>query len=333
MMHQKHVWTFLLLAALLCVPVGAPLFAQTEDPAVPSAAEPEAGPAPETVEAPPALEAPEAVEAPPAAGSEKDDLSGLSNPENFTEYANSCWTLLKKGGWMMYPIAVMSLLVVAVGLERLLALCGCFVMPGSLLRTVDTLAARGADPREIFKTARSYGCAAGRVVSGLIQKTGRPMLEVQAQYDTLKSNEANRLFGPVRFLTLAASVTPLMGLLGTVIGMIQAFIATAEISAATAVGINRAEVLSQGIYTALVTTCAGLIVAIPAAMLAHWYEGRIIRRFDRLDKRLAGLFSYMESKEGNAHFTPRDYESYGKRAAGKSTSAANSNARGGANVR
>ena len=76
--------------------------------------------------------------------------------------------------------------------------------------------------------------------------------------------------------------------------MIQAFFATANLPT----GANKAEYLAQGIYVALVTTFAGLAVAIPAAVLAHLFEGRIQKLFRQLDETLSGLLSQMERFEG-----------------------------------
>ena len=86
----------------------------------------------------------------------------------------------------------------------------------------------------------------------------------------------------------------MMGLLGTVLGMIKAFFATASLPT----GANKAEALAEGIYEALVTTAAGLCVAIPAAIAAHLFEGRIQKLFRELDETLLGLMPQLERFEG-----------------------------------
>jgi biopolymer transport protein ExbB len=85
-----------------------------------------------------------------------------------------------------------------------------------------------------------------------------------------------------------------MGLLGTVQGMIMAFFVTAHLPP----GANKAESLAQGIYVALVTTFGGLTVAIPASMLAHYFEGRIQSLFRELDDGLMCLLPQLERFEG-----------------------------------
>lgn len=218
--------------------------------------------------------------------------------------------LIRKGGWLMYPIGFMSLLVVGVGLERFVALHLVFVAPRRFFKQLDMLAVEKADPRKIYNLCRQYPSAASRIVASALMKVGRPMLEVQVALQEAKDNEAQRLFGNVRILILAATITPLMGLLGTVIGMIQAFMVNASMSAVATVGMNRASQLSEGIYLALVTTCAGLTVAIPAAILAHWYEGRIQRIFLNVDQKLTRFTVYLTDVEGKVHVTPEQFEAY-----------------------
>lgn len=215
--------------------------------------------------------------------------------------------LLKSGGVLMIPIAIISVLVVMVGLERFFGLCSWFVLPRRLMHNVDVQVSAKADPRAIYALCRRNHSALSNVIQAAIFKAGRPMPEVQNAIEHAKENEANRLYSRVRLLVLAASITPLIGLLGTVVGMIQAFMATAS-----ADGVHKAAMLSVGIYTALVTTCAGLAVAIPAAILAHWYEGKIQRLFYRMDQKLINFVAYLEALEGKVHLSPAAYKDYVK---------------------
>ncbi|MGI9516826.1 MAG: MotA/TolQ/ExbB proton channel family protein, partial [Pirellulaceae bacterium] len=117
------------------------------------------------------------------------------------------------------------------------------------------------------------------------------------------NREANKLYGNVRWLNLIAAVAPLLGLLGTVWGMIQAFYDTTQLLP----GQNKAEVLAQGIYTALVTTLSGLIIAIPSAVLAHFFDNRIVNWFHKIEELAASLTPMMEQFEGKVRVaTPTD---------------------------
>jgi biopolymer transport protein ExbB len=124
--------------------------------------------------------------------------------------------------------------------------------------------------------------------------------EIERVVETTKEREASRLYANIRPISLAVSVTPLLGLLGTVQGMIIAFYTTANLDA----GANRAAELAQGIYVALITTFAGLCVAIPAAILAHFLEGRILRGFRDVDAVTAGILPALERYEHKGRLSP-----------------------------
>ena len=135
-------------------------------------------------------------------------------------------------------------------------------------------------------------------------KIGRPLPEIVAAVESAKQDEATNMYRNVRWLTLVSSLAPLLGLLGTVWGMIQAFYITANLE----IGANRAEQLSSGIYVALVTTAAGLAVAIPAAFIAHMFEGRILKAFHKLDSKLLPLYDILEKQEGKPRITLAQYQ-------------------------
>jgi len=196
----------------------------------------------------------------------------------------------------MYPITFMSFIVVVFGVERLLGLRRSKVLPQEFIDSLSKVAAQpeGLDLRKAYKICQQYPSAAANVVRTMLLKVGRPTSEVEHAVAEANEREANRLYSNVRWLNLSASVTPLMGLLGTVQGMIMAFFVTAHLPT----GANKAESLAQGIYVALVTTFGGLVVAIPAAMLAHYFEGRIQSLFRELDDSLMELLPQIERLEG-----------------------------------
>jgi biopolymer transport protein ExbB len=204
--------------------------------------------------------------------------------------------LMFQGGYLMLPIVAMSILVVAFGIERSLGLRRHKVLPPEIVEGLGRLASRpgGFDPRAAYKLCQQHPSAAANVIRAMLLKVGRPQTEVEHALAEGEEREAAKLYTNVRWLSLAAGVAPLLGLLGTVWGMIQAFFATANLPT----GANKAEYLAKGIYVALVTTFAGLAVAIPAAILAHWFEGRIQRLFRELDETLLGLMPQLEKFEG-----------------------------------
>ncbi len=229
------------------------------------------------------------AEAPAAGPAQGASPTGPTKQINLLE-------LLVRGGVLMIPIAAMSLLVVTIGTERWLALRRRKVLPPALIRQLGELAGNdgGFDPRKAYRVCQQFPSAAANVIRTMLLKAGRPQTEVEHAVADASQREAARLYANVRWLSLAAGITPLLGLLGTVWGMIKAFFVTANLPLEA----NKAEYLADGIYVALVTTFAGLAVAIPAAVLAHLFETRIQKLFRELDEILLGLLPQLERFEG-----------------------------------
>ena len=208
--------------------------------------------------------------------------------------------LLIDGGALMIPIGIMSLLVVAFTIERFWALHSTRLFPRGLRREL-LRAASGqvsALPPDLFESAQRHPSVASRVLRDMLQKVGRPVPEIESALIEATQREGDRMYANVRWLTLAAAVTPLIGLLGTVWGMIIAFYNTSHLGAGT----NKAEYLAEGIYVALVTTLGGLAVAIPAAIFAHYFEGRITKVLAAIDQDLRRMIPRFEKHEGKARY-------------------------------
>ncbi|MCX7414279.1 MAG: MotA/TolQ/ExbB proton channel family protein [Planctomycetia bacterium] len=213
----------------------------------------------------------------------------------------SLWELFLAGGFLMWPIVAMSVVVVAFGIERLWALRRSRFVPRPLLDALGKLPPEGPfDPRKVYRLAQEHPSVLSDVIKAMLEKLGRPLPEVEHAVDAAKEREASKLYANIRPISLAVSVTPLLGLLGTVQGMILAFYTTANLQA----GANRAAELAQGIYVALITTFAGLCVAIPASMIAHFLEGRILAGFRRVDEVVGGLLPQLERYENKGRVTP-----------------------------
>lgn len=285
MLHARPRWwtTALLVAALsmtiAALPAVSSLTAVAQDEPSPPAdtAGPSAAPA-------------------PVASETSEDGETATAPTSVQGEGLSLFTLLYRGGWLMAPIYLMSVLVVAFGIERGLGLRRNKVIPGELVEGLGQLsrAPGGFDPRKAYRLCQQYPSAASNVIRSMLLKVGRPHSEVEHTVAEASDREASRLYANVGWLTLAAAVTPLMGLFGTVWGMIVAFEKTASMVAGT----NKAEQLADGIYVALVTTLGGLAVAIPAAVLAHFFEGRIRHLFHQIDELLFSLMPQVERYEG-----------------------------------
>jgi len=216
-----------------------------------------------------------------------------------SERVQTLWQLFLAGGLLMWPIVIMSLVVVTFGIERLVALRGGRFLPSGLRDGIGKLVTGGFDPRKAYRLCQEFPSAAADVLAAMLEKVGRPVPEIERAAEVAKDREASRLYANIRPISLAVTVTPLLGLLGTVQGMIMAFYTTANLEA----GANRAAELASGIYVALITTFAGLCVAIPAAMIAHYLEGRILRGFRGVDDLVAEVLPQLERYENKGRLT------------------------------
>jgi len=242
-----------------------------------------------------------AVDDRPAASS-----TTVTPPSGLFDVGNA-FSLAIAGGWWMVPIFVLSLLMVTFAIERGFALRRSRLMPDALVTQLGQLSGGpgGFDPRQAYRLCQQFPCAASAVIRAMLVKVGRPHAEVEHAVSEAAEREAERAYANVRWLSLCTGVAPLMGLLGTVWGMILAFYHTTLLNP----GEDRATQLAQGIYVALVTTLAGLMVAIPSAVFAHFYEARIVSLFHEIDEMLFNMMPLVERYEGRVRFgarTPSD---------------------------
>lgn len=181
------------------------------------------------------------------------------------------WELISAGGWLMLPILVSSVIAVAIVIERLWTLRSRRIAPPSLLGQVWRWVKDGQMDAEKLKTLRADSPLGEVLAAGLANsRHGREIMKESIQEAAGKViHEMERYLST---LGTIAAITPLLGLLGTVVGMIDVF------SAIMVQGTGNTGVLAGGISKALVTTAAGLTVAIPALFFHRF----LLRRIDEL---------------------------------------------------
>jgi biopolymer transport protein ExbB len=213
-------------------------------------------------------------------------------------------TLLTQGGWFMIPLLALSLVVVTIAIERFLALRRSKIFPPELIDQLSMLSQSpgGLDPRRVYQACQRYPSCASYVLRSTLVKVGRPQNEMEYAVSEASQREATRMSQMTSWLSLAAAIAPLIGLLGTVWGITQAFYDTTQLAELNA-GQNRGVALANGIYVALVTTMVGLMIAIPAAILSHFYENRILQLLNEIEEMVFNLLPQFERYEGQVRFT------------------------------
>ena len=220
----------------------------------------------------------------------------------------SFFSLILRGGWFMVPLGILSMVVVMLTIERFISLRREKIMPAELVTHLGNLSRTqgGFDPRSAYRITQQYPSSASNIVRALLLKVGRPQSEIETAVTETSQRETDRLNAPVSWLSVIATVAPLIGLLGTVWGITQAFFNLANTPAG--VEVNKAMTLADGIYTALVTTLCGLMIAIPAAILAHFFESRIVKSINQINEMATTLMPQVEKYEGRLRFSDTEPE-------------------------
>lgn len=187
----------------------------------------------------------------------------------------SLYDMLIDGGPLMIPIGLASVVALAYTVERLIRLSRRSLGTSRLARQVTTSVREGGARRGLEVCGRAKKPLA-RILGAGLERAGAEYAEVERAAEDAGRREVKRLAVKLRPLVVVAMIAPLLGLLGTVWGMIEAFTAIAAND-----GLGKPEVLASGISQALITTAAGLAVAIPTQAVYYYFRSRI-DRFARL---------------------------------------------------
>ncbi|MDH3418730.1 MAG: MotA/TolQ/ExbB proton channel family protein [Gammaproteobacteria bacterium] len=201
------------------------------------------------------------------------------------------WEIVQAGGWLMLPIIACSVVAAAIILERLWTLQPSRVLPKDLTAQVwKWVRNEQLDPQHI--QALHQGSPLGQVLAaGLLKRQESREIVKESIEDTGRHvvHELERYLNP---LGTIAAISPLLGLLGTVIGMVKVF------AAITASGVGNPSVLAGGISEALITTAAGLTVAIPSLMGYRYLRGRVDGLVVRMEKEAMKFLEALSQQKG-----------------------------------
>jgi biopolymer transport protein ExbB len=185
---------------------------------------------------------------------------------------------IRDGGILMVPLIGCSFALAVFGIERLVNLRTGRVVPKLFVnRFIEQVQSRQIARGEALDACEENGSPAAKVFAAAVRRWGRPAVEIEQAAIDACEREVNYLRRYRRVFNGVATIGPLLGLLGTVFGLIRSF---NDVAGAGAMG--RPDLLARGFGEALITTAMGLLVAIPA-MVLHWF---FTSRVDRLAMRL-----------------------------------------------
>ncbi len=201
------------------------------------------------------------------------------------------WAIFVKGGPVMIPLAVLSMIAVAVTIEKLIALRGSRVIQGEIVSCIESIQTP-ADIPLAMKICERFDTPFANIVHAGLEVASKPVHIVRQAMEDTGRREVKRLDRYMVLLETAAAAGPLLGLLGTVTGMIQVF------SVISVSGVGQTGVLSGGIAQALITTVFGLVIGIPALIAYNLLDARIdglVIRIDTYSHTLLRQLAVMEA--------------------------------------
>lgn len=191
------------------------------------------------------------------------------------------WELVKAGGWLMLPLVLCSIFMLAISIERLIRLKRKAVLPSTLLMSPVQNASQVM--QKIQQSTELKHSTLGRVFAAGYASKPQGEQYARAQMEVMASQEIGYLEKNINFLGTLSAVAPLLGLLGTVLGIIESFLMID-------VGTGSDPVLMMpGISKALITTAVGMLIAIPA-LFAHRYFQRLVQEYVAELEQQATLF-------------------------------------------
>ena len=176
--------------------------------------------------------------------------------------------LLKSGGFLIWPILLCSVIALAIVIERFIALKAKEVVPPELIEKIGKLLKKGNLDSQTIDDIEE-GSLLGRVLAAGLRNPNQHRVVVKEAIEEAGRHVIHDLEKHLQTLGTIAAITPLLGLLGTVIGMIKVF------AAITTFGVGDPQALAEGISEALVTTAAGLSVGIPSLMFHRFFRGKV----------------------------------------------------------
>ncbi|HEX9733352.1 MAG TPA: MotA/TolQ/ExbB proton channel family protein [Thermoanaerobaculia bacterium] len=198
-----------------------------------------------------------------------------------------------QGGAVMWILLVFSIIAVAVIIERALVLRAAKIKVNEFLAKLRKALIVNRSIRDAIKICEQYRGPLASIMKAGLLKYGEPKEDIEKTIETASLHEIGRLEKRLVFLSSTANVAPLLGFYGTVSGMIRSFEALAE------QGLSNPAAVASGISEALVTTAAGLLVAIPTQLAYNYFMNSInksVRDIETSTNMLLETFGEMERK-------------------------------------
>jgi biopolymer transport protein ExbB len=193
------------------------------------------------------------------------------------QQAISIWELTLAGGPLMIPLAICSVIAVYIFVERILTINKANVSSDAFMGKIKELVLKG-DINGAKILCSQHDTPVARMIEKGVARIGSPLKNIEASIENVAKIEVFRLEKNLSVMATIAGAAPMIGFLGTVVGMVGAFMAIAQEE-----GSVSPKLLADGIYTAMVTTVAGLIVGIIAYLGYNFLVTRVSKVVHRME--------------------------------------------------
>jgi len=189
----------------------------------------------------------------------------------------SIMELALAGGWLMIPIVLSSFVAIYIFVERIITINKANESPDAFIGKIKELVLKG-DINAAKMLCNQHDTPVARMIEKGVSRIGSPLKNIEASIENVGKIELFKLEKNLSVLATVSGAAPMMGFLGTVIGMVQAFISIAQEE-----GSVSPKLLADGIYTAMITTVAGLIVGIIAYLGYNFLVTRVSKVVNKME--------------------------------------------------
>ncbi|WP_026752357.1 MotA/TolQ/ExbB proton channel family protein [Sediminibacterium sp. C3] len=199
----------------------------------------------------------------------------------------SLWTLLDKGGWIMYPLYLLLILAIYVFTERLLAIRRAgLIDPQFMVIIRDHILSGNVQAAKTY--ARSHQNPVAKMIDKGLQRIGKPIDAIEKSMENVGKLEMYNMEKNLNILSLIAGIAPMFGFLGTIIGMVQLFYGIAS------TGEYTLNTIAGGIYTKMITSATGLIIGLIAYVGHNFLSTQIDKTANKMEAASADFMDILQ---------------------------------------
>ena len=199
----------------------------------------------------------------------------------------SMWSLLEKGGWIIYPLYLLLVIAIFVFVERLLAIRRASRIEGNFMSIIrdNIMTGNVAAARNL---ARNTNNPVARMIDKGIQRIGKPIDAIEKSMENVGKLEMYNMERNLNILSLVAGIAPMFGFLGTIVGMVQLFYGIAS------TGEYTLNTIAGGIYTKMITSATGLIIGLIAYVGHNYLSTQIDKTANKMEASSAEFIDILQ---------------------------------------